>query len=301
MQALGNYILRGRLQAVAVISLLALISLILPPFAYLLSGVPVGLVTLRRGALIGIQIIIGSLLAMELFALMAQIPPQVSLALAIVIWVPVWLCAIALRSTESQGVMVLVAGMIGIAFIVTMYLGTDDVAAWWQHWLVTWIDTALPVETGLQYKQVLEPVFPLLNAIMAAGLVMSIVLTMFIARWWQASLLNPGGFRKEFMSLHMHRILLLPVALGFLFMMLSNEPMHSLLRDSLIVMVFLYLFHGIAVVHRIVSRRNLPGIWLFCMYFMLLVVPQSVLFLACLGIADSLMTKYYNTGRSNNA
>ena len=299
MQALGNYIMRGRLQAVAVITLLALISLILPPFAYLLSGVPVGLVTLRHGALIGIQIIIGSLFAMELFALMAHIPPQVSLALVIVIWGPVWLCAIALRSSGSQGVMVLVAGMIGIAFIVTMYLGMDDVAAWWQHWLVTWIDSALPAETGLQYKQVLEPVMPLLNAMMAAGLVMSMVLTMFIARWWQASLFNPGGFRKEFMSLHLHRMLLLPAALGLLFMLLSNEPMHSLLRDSLIVMVFLYLFHGIAVVHRIVIRRNLPGIWLFCMYFMLLVVPQSVLFLACLGIADSLMTKYYSTGKSN--
>jgi len=300
MRALGNYIMRGRLQAVAVITLLALISLILPPFAYLLSGVPVGLVVLSRGALIGIQIIIGSLFAMELFALIAQIPPQVSIALAIVVWVPVWLCAITLRSTGSQGVMVLVAGMIGIVFIVTMYLGTDDVAAWWQHWLVAWIDSALPAETGLQYKQVLEPVMPLLNAMMAAGLVLSMVLTMFIARWWQARLFNPGGFMKEFMSLHLHRMLLLPAALGFLIMMLSNEPMHSLLRDCLVIIVFLYMFHGIAMVHKIVKRRNLPGIWLFWMYFMLLVVPQSVLFLACFGIADSLMTRYYSTGSSNN-
>ena len=290
MQALGNYILRGRLQAVAVITLLALVSLILPPLAYLFSGVPVGLVTMRRGAIISIEIIIGSLLAMGLFLWLAQIPLQICLAFAVVIWVPVWLCASVLRSTGSQGMLVLVAGVIGLGFIVTMYLGTEDVSAWWQRWLDAWIDTAAPADMGLQYKQVLEPVVPLMNAVMAAGLVLSLVLTTLIARWWQARLFNPGGFSEEFRSLRLPKWLFLPAVLGLLLMMMIGEPASSLLRDCLIIIVFLYLFHGIAMVHRIVNRKNLPGVWLICMYVLLLVVPQSVLFVACLGIADSLRT-----------
>jgi hypothetical protein len=301
MQALGNYILRGRLQAVAVITLLALVSLILPPLAYLFSGVPVGLVTMRRGAIIGIEIIIGCLLAMGLFLWLAQIPLQICLAFAVVIWVPVWLCASVLRSTGSQGMLVLVAGVIGLGFIVIMYLGTEDVSAWWQRWLDAWIDTAAPADMGLQYKQVLEPVVPLMNAMMAAGLVLSLVLTTLIARWWQARLFNPGGFSEEFRSLRLPKWLFLPAVLGLLLMMMIGEPAISLLRDCLIIIVFLYLFHGIAMVHRIVNRKNLPGVWLICMYVLLLMVPQSVLFVACLGIADSLRRGQYGAGRDNNA
>ena len=43
------------MQAAAIISLTAMLSLLMPPLAYLLSGVPVGLVTLRRGPAIGMQ------------------------------------------------------------------------------------------------------------------------------------------------------------------------------------------------------------------------------------------------------
>ena len=57
MRAIGNYILRGRLQAIGVISFLTIFSLLFPALAYLMSGVPVALVTLRKGGQIGIQVI----------------------------------------------------------------------------------------------------------------------------------------------------------------------------------------------------------------------------------------------------
>ena len=296
---LGNYIMRGRLQAVAVITLLALVSFILSPFAYQLSGVPVGLITLRRGAVIGFQILIGCLFAMGLFVLLAQIPPQICLAFAVVIWLPVWLCSTALRSTGSQGIMVLVAGVIGIGFIVVMTMVTDNAAAWWQHWLDTWIEITLPADLGFRYRQTLEPVMQLLNAMIAAGLVTSLVLTMFIARWWQSGLFNPGGFGEEFRALRLPRMLLVFAAPALLLMMTSTEPLHSMLRDILIITVFLYLFHGIAMVHRFVKKGNLSAAWLFGMYVVLFSVPQSVLFLACLGIADSLLMWHGNPGRDN--
>ena len=298
MQALGNYIMRGRLQAVSVITLLALFSIVLSPFAYLLSGVPVGMITLRRGGMIGMQIIVGCLLTMTLFVLLAQVSPRICLAFAVVIWLPVWLCAIALRFSSSQGLMVLVAGVIGAGFIVIMYMIMDDTAGWWQQWVNVWIDSTLPADLGFQYRQILEPVMPMMNAMIAAGLVVNLVLTMLIARWWQAGMFNPGGFGEEFRALRLPGKLLVFVALGLLLMFSGVEPVYSLSRDFLVIAVFLYLFHGIALVHRLVHRGKLAGAWLYGMYVLLIFVPQCVLFLACIGIADSIevMARKFRAG-----
>ena len=46
---IGKYILSGRIQAITAITLSALISFLLPPFAFLISGSVVGLLTLRKG------------------------------------------------------------------------------------------------------------------------------------------------------------------------------------------------------------------------------------------------------------
>ena len=85
MLALGQYITRGRLQAAGIISLTAVLSLLMPPLAYLLTGVPVALVTLRRGPAIGMQIIIVALVATSVFAYLANL--QVAVAPAFALWI----------------------------------------------------------------------------------------------------------------------------------------------------------------------------------------------------------------------
>src|SRR5690606_11833188 len=57
--------------------------------------------------------------------------------------------------------------------------------------------------------------------------------------------------------------------------------------DVLVVALFMYLFQGIATVHRTVAARGWSPAWLVVMYAFLLLVPQVVLFVACLGLADS--------------
>jgi hypothetical protein len=61
------------------------------------------------------------------------------------------------------------------------------------------------------------------------------------------------------------------------------------LRDLLLVALFMYLFQGIAAVHRTVETRALSSAWLVAMYGLLLLAPQMILFVACLGFADSWM------------
>ncbi|MFQ5660935.1 MAG: DUF2232 domain-containing protein [Gammaproteobacteria bacterium] len=301
MHALGNYILRGRLQAIAVISFLSIFSLLLPALAYLMSGVPVALVSLRRGGLIGIQVITGSLFMTLLLTLLMHITPPVALAFALGIWAPIWCCSMVLRKTESQGLLVLTCGAAGMLFIVLMYAFMGDVPAWWKTWLDAWIESSFTAGRADEYKQIFAAAVPLMNAMMASGIVISLVLTTLIARWWQALLINPGLFKKEFYALRIPRVLCYPTSVGVIILLLNSDLQHSMLRDLLIVMVFLYMFQGVSAIHRIVSWRKLSLAWLVGMYGLLLLLPQMVLIIACIGMADSWLAGGKQFGGKNNS
>jgi hypothetical protein len=58
--------------------------------------------------------------------------------------------------------------------------------------------------------------------------------------------------------------------------------------DVLVLIVFLYVFQGVASVHRLVATGRLARPWLIAMY-VLLAMPQAVLFMACMGMVDTWM------------
>jgi hypothetical protein len=287
MRVLGNYMMRGRWQAVAVISLLTMISMLVPPFTYVLSGVPVGLVSLRRGLATGMQVILGSLIVITLLSYPAGINPMLATAFAVSVWLPVWLCAGVLRLTESQGVLVMAAGALGAVFVVAMHLLVDDVAGWWKSWFEAWGKDYLSQDAAGHYKALLDTAMPMMNAMMASGLVVSLILTLLLARWWQSLLYNPGGFRAEFYRLRLPRTLGLAAVVVTVLALADTGLDQTLFRDLLVVMVFLYLFQGVAAMHRTIAERGMSGGWLAGMYVLLLLLPQTALFIACVGMADS--------------
>jgi hypothetical protein len=289
MHAIANYILRGRLQAIGITSFLTIISLLVPALAYLISGLPVTLVTLRRGPLIGIQVVAGSLLLTLGLTYIVGVIPQVALAFSVGVWLPVWCCAVVLRTTRSQGLMALAAAGIGLLFILFMHLVIGDVTAWWKSWLELWIQSNLSAATGEQYKQIVNVVTPLMNAIMAALIMLSIILTTLAGRWWQALLFNPGGFRPEFYALGFPRVLCYLTVLGVVILFIIGEQQKSILRDALVLVIFLYMFQGLSAIHRTVQRRKLSVAWLGIMYCLLILLPQMVLFISCIGMVDSWM------------
>ncbi len=285
MKSLGRYIVRGRMQAIGVVSFSTLIALLLPPFAYLLSGVPVVLLSLRRGALAGLELIAGSLALVGILSAMLGLDYLIVLTFALGIWLPVYVCAIVLRHTESQGMMLMTAGSLGLLFVLAMYFMLGDVSAWWQKWLDLWFTQNLPAETAAEYQDIFAAVVPMMNAVIAAGLVISLVLTTLIGRWWQSRLFNPGGFRVEFYQLSLPPWLIFPTLLAIGALFVADETMTMLVRDGLFIVVFLYLFQGISSIHRIVHVRGMSHAWLVFMYGLLLIIPQMVLLLACIGMA----------------
>lgn len=287
MQALGQFIMRGRLPAAVAIGALTVLSWFLSPLAYLLSGAPVGLVTLRQGAVSGIQVIALSFLLVAGAALLLGAGVGLAAGYALGVWLPVWFAAQVLRQTESQGHMLLCAGAAGLLLVAGMRIMVPDVEAWWREWMVGWLAAHVEPAAAAQYKELVDRAAPLFNGMMGAGLTLSLAATLLLARWWQALLYNPGGFRSEFQQLCLPRWLGYALLLSLGGWWALQGAGREWLGDILIVALFTFLFQGIAAVHRTVAARKLSAAWLVAMYGLLLLMPQMILFVACLGLADS--------------
>ena len=283
---IGNYLLSGRFQAIAATSFSALISLLLPPLAFLISGSVVALITLRKGATDALQILMASLLVLVAFALLAKLPIELVFAYALVIWIPVWSAAMVLRFCERQGLLLLAVGLLATALIVAIYLILGDVSGWWQQWLTIMLEKTVSPEEIDQYKEVLAPAVGMVNAMMIAGFMLNVVMSVLCGRWWQSRLFNPGAFQKEFYALTLPSQILPVSALIVLLVMVLAEPWQDLFRDIMVVLMFMYLIQGISSVHRNVDKLKLSTAWIVSMYCLLILLPQMALFIACLGMTD---------------
>lgn len=287
IRALGERLTQGALQASAVLSALTVVSWLVPPAAFLLSGAPAVLVTLRRGPRIGLQVMAVSVVLLLGLSALAGLGPELSTGYAVGIWAPAWICATVLRYTESQALMLLSAGTLGLCAVIATHLLLDDVTLWWDNTLSAWLNSSVTPELADQYAKALEPALPLLNAMMISALVVSIGLTVLAGRWWQAHLFNPGGFRREFHGLRLPRALAVPTAIAIGLLVFGAGSWQALLRDLFVVVLFVYLFQGIAAAHRTVARRGWSRGWLYMMYALLVLLPHMLVFVSCLGMADS--------------
>lgn len=289
MQAIARYVMRGRIQAVLITAVTALLSLILPPLNYISSAV-VGLVTLRKGWSEGLIVMAGAGVASAAFAVLTPVDPYHADMVAAAIWVPVWILAIVLRYTVSLSATVGSAGILGALVVIGTYLVLDNPAQSWRNIMGRIVDLAKqqnePVVAD-SLGQMLTSAAPHMTGMLVAALALGLTLSLFLARWWQALLFNPGGFSQEFRGLRLSRnfALLTVVALA-VSMMASHRPA-EVAENVLIVLVAVYLMHGMGLVHGIVAAKSLHVGWLIAVYAVTFILPQSTLLLAAGAFADS--------------
>ncbi len=286
MNFLGRYLLSGKLQAIGVITLTTLLSLLVPPFTYLISGAPVGLITLRKGPAYSVQILTGSLVLTSVIGGFTNIGTTFGAIFALGIWSPVWLASMLLRATESQSVMLLCAAGIGVITIIGTYLFAEDLTVLWQSWLDMFLQQGIPAEETARLQQLFEAIKPLLNGVVAAGLVISLVLTVLFARWWQSRLYNPGGFGIEFQQLLLPRWAGLVTFSCLLLSAFESGDVQWQVRNLLIILIVIHVFQGVASVHRIVFTRKISSNWIIGMYVFLALMPQMAVIMACIGLVD---------------
>lgn len=289
MRLLASFVMQGRSQAVMATSIIALLSLLFPPLT-IISSATVALVTLRRGLRDGLYVALLGATACTLLAMLVQVNVAAVIGITLLLWLPIWVMALMLRSSMSLAYTMILALGFGLLLIAVYYMLFTDPAAQWRK-------LAEPFLQGLsqyqalkedQQKLLLDAVSNWMTGMMAAGFFLQMMASLLLARWWQSLLYYPGGYSSEFYQLRLPQplaLLTLAVIALLLLGVRSGSPMLDYLA---VLLIAAYLLQGLALAHGLRAQLGANPLWLFGMYIMLfVVVPHIALLLATLGLADT--------------
>ena len=287
MVSLARFILKGYSQAALIAASMAMLGLILPPFAWL-SGAAVALVTLVNGHRAGLLVTAIAGVGTAVFAGLILSVPAIAAYYVLLVWLPIVMVAVVLRQTVSLILCLQLVAGVSLLGITLLYLFFPDFGEIWRSSLETMAEELLAQSDGSldrqQLQLVIEQIIQLLPGFFASSFMLGIMFSLYLGRWWQAVLYNPGGFGKEFRAINLGKIaamIALAIALAGMFIDLD-------VIDSMLLVVFaLYLNQGVAVLHAVFAGRQLNAVWLFLVYLIMLFVPQTVVLLALAGLADT--------------
>jgi len=291
MKMLASFVMRGHSQALLVIVGLAVLSLVLPPLS-ILSGAAVALVTLRLGSRPGAMLVAGATALVAALAWVSLGNGLPALMFLAALWLPLWISAWVLRASRSLAMASAVTGLLGLAGVLAVHLAMGDMSAWWRQILLTIFEPAMEAGGPLADREtvtgILEGIARFMTGLMAAGLVLNALMCLYLARGWQASLYNPGGFRNEFYELRLGRWMgWLTLAVIGLYLLRVNA-VSALAGDMMIVALSLYLLQGMAMAHAVVAMRKLHIAWLVGLYVVVFfALPQLMAVVAIIGLADT--------------
>ena len=303
MKGLASFVMRGPSQAVMVTTVLAMLSVPLPLLG-IFGAAGIGLVTLRNGAGSGIRIALLATLACGIFMAIAFLNPLPALGFLLLQWMPVIILAQFLRASRSLDFTLQLALGFGLLLIIGQHLLLNDVAGFWQTQLQPLFDqlVANGVMDQSGSQTVLKKLSVWMGGLMAAGLFLQLSCSLFVARWWQALLYNPGGFREEF---HRFRLPKTIGVLGVAAMLILSVPtlaQADLIRHLAILLSTILFLGGLAVMHGLLGKIKSSGIWLGLVYFLLIfLLPQVSMVLATIGLLDVWIDFRTRFGRSRPA
>lgn len=290
IKSFAGFVMRTPSTAASVVAVTAIVALIFPPATSLisfLSGASLGLVTLRLGAKAGLEVMLLASVALAVLALALIGTMSLSVAMLGALWAPLWFLSIILRSTVSLPLVVTMAlGLVSLGVWIVHWL-VNDLASWWRIFLM---DTFIRIgpEPGVSVVQSIEGLSQVMTGLVAAGILMSLIGNLLLARWWQSLLYNPGGFAEEFMVLRLHPAVGIAALGAMALTQFGPTSLESLGVDLVFVMMAAFFITGLAVVHGLNANFGEPVGWLIGVYVLTFVFPRQMMtILAATGLADT--------------
>ena len=281
MHVLAKFVMQGQYQAIVVAGLLGGVSLLFLPMA-IFSAAFVALYFLRKGGRQTLPVVLGTGLIVMACSFFVEARPGLGFPVVIALLIPVWISARVLRATSSQGSALVIAVSCAAVFAVAVHLFTGDAVQWWSDWLklaITGVNTA--TYQGFEDSGSVQK----MNGIIAMLLSLATIGSLFIARWMQAKLYLPGGFKAEFILLRVHRSVIYSVAVILAIMVIWNKNLYN---DLLMVFAVIYFFQGLAVLHCNVEKLKRSQSYLLPPYVLMIFIPHYVFVgMAGLGIVDN--------------
>lgn len=292
MRFFAAYVLRGYWQAALTCAACALLSLLLPPFGYL-SSAALALVTLVKGPKAGLITSAIAALFVAAMALMALNTPALALGMLLIVWLPTWLLSYSLGQWNALGLSILGGIAVGFALIIGVYLLIDSPALVWQNYylhdlLPAMKDAGLDVQMSGDFEQRLYSIARLMTGALIALVLFGLLLSLLLARYWQAGVQQPGAFGAEFRTL---RLGLSAAGLAGLLMLaafLGDGVIGELSANLLLVSAVGFVLQGLAVIHAAAYAFGAQVGWLVGFYVLLIFLPQVGFLVALFGWLDNL-------------
>jgi hypothetical protein len=263
MRGLAEFVMTGRKQAIMAVLLLGLI-----PLVNLLNPVVVGLVMLRKGVSEASIILAWAILPVGGWAIAGDIVPLIML-------IGISGLSLLLRETESWEFTLLAAIAIGIAVEIYLRVRPAMLDLMFQQ-LGPYLDS-----NNLQGMQI-EEFRELVTSFIGSVYMFLAVVLLMLARWMQAVLYNPGGFKQEFHQLRIKQT----VALGLMALTLLANFDIVIPSGWVLYLVLPMLFSGVALVHAVVAKKQMSGMWLVVFYAVIM-FPLAVQIVVLLALIDS--------------
>ncbi len=286
MGRFAGFIMSGRVQAVTIAVGFAILGALAPPLTPL-SGSIVALVALRMGTnqalvVIGWATALLSILSLGLFGQF-----QVGLIYGLAQWLPVLVFALLLRRTVSWPVVLQVLAGVGMLVVVWAHLMNPDLAQYWQRVLQASLGGTLEHlgMNAVQAGDAMRRISVYFTGIFVASIALGIVISLLLARYWQALLYHPGGFGIEFTRWR------LPNLVAGLMLLLAALAFS--LRIPWVIELFMvgavpFLLQGISLMHGLARQAGMHRGWLIGLYILLLFATlQMAALLTAFGVMDS--------------
>lgn len=274
MQAVAQFIMRGRWQAATVALLGSWFPVVTPA--------TVGLVGLRLGAVEGFLVLLWAVLP-AMVALWASDVGVLMASSTVAVLIVVLLNAVYLRICMSweRTSMLLVATSTLAALGISLL--TPDLAA---SLTETLGELATPAEQSpLDQPEALASMAwsnTAIAGVLAYLVALSSLIALLVARWWQALLYNPGGFQVELHNLRLTPLPAVVCAGATVYCLLVNAEYQAWAN----VFSLPLLLAGMGLVHHTVKNYRLGLAVLVVLYVALVLVRPAVLLIAALAFAD---------------
>ena len=278
------------MQAVTAVTVPAVLSLLFPPLSLLSSG-GVGLITLRKGWFDGGFIVLISTTVIAVLGGLLFGGSLFAAGYGLVLWVPVWLIAILLRETGHIGLPIETAVLLGVLGVLAIYAAVPDPAALWQsrvdQIIKPLIEQATPDVDAAPLMERISRISHYMTGIMVCGTLVSVLLGLFLGRWWQAVAFNPGGFSKEFLGLKPYGWIVWVGVLMIVAAALSGSRLSEMVWNMVLPMFVLFTLVGVAVLHTVFARSKAKRVLLLMLYFTMVFIPHVLLLIAGVGFTDT--------------
>jgi hypothetical protein len=283
---MASFIMAGRIQAAFFIVISTLISLMLPPLI-VFSNAAIALITLRKGWQQGIIYTLLATFTLILVSITLHKSASGGLIAGATTWLPMVLIASALAMTKSWSKTLLLILILSAVGVVLFHIVQPDATAYWKPVLEQMkplLQQAYQLSDGAIDEKI-NTVASWMTGTFAAALAIIAIISLIIARNWQAMLYNPGGFGEEFRQIRIGKQAAIALVVGIVIAMLSGN---QLIIELIMIGLAIFMFQGLSLAHALVKQRGMSSGWLIGLYvlmFMLLI--QMIVLLAAFAIIDN--------------